>query len=183
MRWQLFIRLEWPMMRSALPALASMIFMLCFTSFATVMALGGGPKSTTLEVAIYQAIRFDFDLPYAGMLALLQLFFCGSFLLLQYRFTPRASGIAAAGSSPFRFTTVGYAGVNLMLGIISTTTAGHYQQWCKQQTTQRLRLGTTLACHPDLTTDCHGRGAVIAAVYRKLAGHQPSPALTTAAPP
>ena len=94
--WQLFIRLEWPMMRGALPALASIIFMLCFTSFATVMALGGGPKSTTLEVAIYQAIRFDFDLPYAGMLALLQLFFCGSFLLLQYRFTPRASGIAAA---------------------------------------------------------------------------------------
>lgn len=85
--WQLFLKLEWPTMRSALPALGSMIFMLCFTSFATVMALGGGPKSTTLEVAIYQAIRFDFDLPFAGMLALLQLLFCASFLLLQYRLT------------------------------------------------------------------------------------------------
>lgn len=91
--WQLFLRLEWPVMRSALPALASMIFMLCFTSFATVMALGGGPKSTTLEVAIYQAIRFDFDLPYAGMLALLQLLFCASFLLLQYRFTSRSTAV------------------------------------------------------------------------------------------
>lgn len=89
--WQLFLRLEWPVMKNALPSLASMIFMLCFTSFATIMALGGGPKSTTLEVAIYQAIRFDFDLPYAGMLALLQLLFCGSFLLLQYRFTTFAS--------------------------------------------------------------------------------------------
>lgn len=85
--WQLFRWLEWPVIRSALPALASMIFMLCFTSFATVMALGGGPKSTTLEVAIYQALRFDFDLPFAGMLALLQLFFCSGFLLLQYRLT------------------------------------------------------------------------------------------------
>lgn len=80
----LFRWLEWPAMRTALPALASLIFMLCFTSFATVMALGGGPSSTTLEVAIYQALRFDFDLPLAGVLALLQLVLCCSFLLLQY---------------------------------------------------------------------------------------------------
>ncbi|GHA07161.1 thiamine/thiamine pyrophosphate ABC transporter permease [Oceanisphaera arctica] len=88
--WQLFRWLEWPVIRSALPALGSMIFMLCFTSFATVMALGGGPKSTTLEVAIYQALRFDFDLPLAGMLALLQLLFCSGFLLLQYGLTKAA---------------------------------------------------------------------------------------------
>ncbi len=81
---QLFRWLIWPAIRGALPGLASLIFMLCFTSFATVMALGGGPKSTTLEVAIYQALRFDFDLPLAGSLALLQLTFCGAFLLLQY---------------------------------------------------------------------------------------------------
>lgn len=100
--WQLFLRLEWPVMRNALPALASMIFMLCFTSFATVMALGGGPKSTTLEVAIYQAIRFDFDLPYAGLLALLQLLFCAAFLLLQYRLTPPATVQHARLESPVR---------------------------------------------------------------------------------
>ncbi|OXY80344.1 thiamine/thiamine pyrophosphate ABC transporter permease [Oceanimonas doudoroffii] len=81
---QLFRWLIWPAVRGSLPGLASLIFMLCFTSFATVMALGGGPKSTTLEVAIYQALRYDFDLPLAGSLALLQLLFCGSFLLLQY---------------------------------------------------------------------------------------------------
>jgi thiamine transport system permease protein len=85
--WQLLRWLEWPAMRGTLPALASMIFMLCFTSFATVMALGGGPRSTTLEVAIYQALRFDFDLPLAGMLAVLQLLFCSGFLLLQYWLT------------------------------------------------------------------------------------------------
>ncbi|WP_116475247.1 thiamine/thiamine pyrophosphate ABC transporter permease [Zobellella maritima] len=83
----LFRWLEWPAIRAALPALASLIFMLCFTSFATVMALGGGPKSTTLEVAIYQALRFDFDLPLAGTLALLQLILCGGFLLLQHWLT------------------------------------------------------------------------------------------------
>lgn len=81
---QLFRWLIWPAVRSSLPGLASLIFMLCFTSFATVMALGGGPKSTTLEVAIYQALRYDFDLPLAGSLALLQLLLCSVFLLLQY---------------------------------------------------------------------------------------------------
>jgi thiamine transport system permease protein len=47
--------------------------MLCLTSFAVVLTLGGGPKSTTLEVAIYQSLRFDFDPKQAVTLALLQL--------------------------------------------------------------------------------------------------------------
>ena len=43
-------------------------FMLCFTSFTIVLALGGGPQNSTLEVAIYQAIFFEFDLPKAALL-------------------------------------------------------------------------------------------------------------------
>ena len=43
----IFRLLEWPLIRGILPGLASLIFMLCFTSFTTVLALGGGPKSTT----------------------------------------------------------------------------------------------------------------------------------------
>ncbi len=50
--------------------------MLYFTSFAIVLTLGGGPKYTTLEVAIYQAILFEFDVPKAGLFALLQFVFC-----------------------------------------------------------------------------------------------------------
>jgi thiamine transport system permease protein len=50
--------------------------MLCLTSFAVVLTLGGGPKSTTLEVAIYQSLRFDFDPVQAVILALLQLSLC-----------------------------------------------------------------------------------------------------------
>ncbi|PSJ44297.1 thiamine/thiamine pyrophosphate ABC transporter, permease protein [Zobellella taiwanensis] len=99
---QLFRWLVWPAVRHALPGLASMIFMLCFTSFATVMALGGGPKSTTLEVAIYQALRFDFDLPLAGSLALLQLLFCGAFLLLQYRLSQPSDRQVHRQSQGFR---------------------------------------------------------------------------------
>jgi len=53
-----------------------LIFSLCCTSFAIVMTLGGGPRATTIEVAIYQALRFDFDLGAAVTLALVQLSLC-----------------------------------------------------------------------------------------------------------
>ncbi len=81
----IFQLLEWPLIRAQLPGLASLIFMLCFTSFATVLALGGGPKSTTLEVAVYQALRFDFDLATAGGLALVQLILTAALLMLQHK--------------------------------------------------------------------------------------------------
>lgn len=81
----IFRLLEWPLIRAQLPGLASLIFMLCFTSFTTVLALGGGPKSTTLEVAVYQALRFDFDLATAGGLALMQLLLTAALLLLQHK--------------------------------------------------------------------------------------------------
>ncbi|WP_421186665.1 thiamine/thiamine pyrophosphate ABC transporter permease [Aeromonas hydrophila] len=81
----IFRLLEWPLIRAQLPGLASLIFMLCFTSFTTVLALGGGPKSTTLEVAVYQALRFDFDLATAGELALVQLILTAGLLMLQHK--------------------------------------------------------------------------------------------------
>lgn len=77
--WQQFRHLEWPYLRKQLPHNIGLVFMLCFTSFATVMALGGGPSATTIELAIYQAIRFDFDLQTGALLALWQLLLCGFF--------------------------------------------------------------------------------------------------------
>ncbi len=74
--WQRWRFLEWPALREALPGTTLLVFMLCLTSFAVVLTLGGGPKSTTLEVAIYQSLRFDFDPARAVVLALLQLGLC-----------------------------------------------------------------------------------------------------------
>lgn len=64
---------EWPILRGLIPGIAGLIFMLCATSFTLVLILGGGPAATTLEVAIYQALRFDFDPGRAVMLSLLQI--------------------------------------------------------------------------------------------------------------
>ena len=77
--WQF---IEWPAIRKSIPALFGLIFLLCFSSFPLVLMLGGGPGVSTLEVAIYTAIRFDFDLAKGGALALLQLVFASSAIIL-----------------------------------------------------------------------------------------------------
>lgn len=81
----LFRLIEWPAMRKVLPGVAGLVFMLCFTSFAVVLTLGGGPKATTLEVAVYQALRFELDLGRAVTLALVQLLLCGAIVLAVLR--------------------------------------------------------------------------------------------------
>jgi len=65
--------IEMPVLRGAAPSALLVIFMLCMSSFAVALALGGGPKSSTIELAIYQALRFEFDLAAAAQLAIVQL--------------------------------------------------------------------------------------------------------------
>lgn len=71
--WSRFRLVDGPVLRPAAASAASLIFLLCVTSFAVVLILGGGPRATTLEVALYQALAFDFDIARAVMLMLLQL--------------------------------------------------------------------------------------------------------------
>lgn len=72
-----FRLIEWPALAGSLPGIAGLVFMLCATSFAVVLTLGGGPSASTLEVAIYQALRFDFDPARAAALTLTQLALTG----------------------------------------------------------------------------------------------------------
>lgn len=91
MGWSKYRLVAWPRIKQQLPHVAGLVFMLCFTSFATVMALGGGPKSTTIELAIYQAIKFDFDLQSGAILALWQMLLCGLLSLCIQRFSKSVS--------------------------------------------------------------------------------------------
>ena len=77
--WRL---IEWPAIRPHLGGIATLVFALCATSFAVVLTLGGGPRSTTLEVAIYQALRFDFEPGRAVALAFVQLALTGTLALM-----------------------------------------------------------------------------------------------------
>lgn len=71
-----FIIVEWNYLRKNIGSVFSLIFMLCFISFSIVLTMGGSPKFSTLEVAIYQAIIFEFNLAKAAILALLQFIIC-----------------------------------------------------------------------------------------------------------
>jgi thiamine ABC transporter, permease protein len=98
-----FRLIEWPAMARAAGGAAGLVFMLCVTSFTLVLVLGGGPGATTLEVAIYQALRFDFDPARAVFLAFLQILLTAAALALL-RLIPapdeEAPLIAAATARP-----------------------------------------------------------------------------------
>ncbi len=69
----LFRLIEAPMLLRILPGTLAVIFAICLTSFAVALTLGGGPRATTIELAIYQAFTFDFDLGRAALLSAAQL--------------------------------------------------------------------------------------------------------------
>jgi thiamine transport system permease protein len=71
-----FKTVDWPAIKSALPHVAALIFLLCAASFITVLVLGG-PQATTLEVAIYQSLRMDFDVSRALTLSVIQIVLSG----------------------------------------------------------------------------------------------------------
>lgn len=68
--------IQGPMLRAQVPGIMAAIFLICLSSFTIALSLGGGPKSSTIELAIYQALRFDFDLGRAAILALVQFALC-----------------------------------------------------------------------------------------------------------
>ena len=87
--------IEAPMLRAVLPGVALVIFLVCLTSFAVVLTMGGGPRATTIELAIYQAVRLDFDLGRAALLALVQLGLGGAAALMALRLGLPEAGFGA----------------------------------------------------------------------------------------
>ncbi|MGC6517921.1 MAG: ABC transporter permease subunit [Candidatus Puniceispirillaceae bacterium] len=81
--------IDWPAIITVLPSVMGLVFLLCFTSFSLVLMLGGGPSVTTLEVSIYTALRFEFNLPKAALLSFIQL--CACLLILGFFTNHRAT--------------------------------------------------------------------------------------------
>jgi thiamine transport system permease protein len=70
--WTVFRRITLPLLRPAIAAATSIVFLFTFTSFGVVLILGGY-QFATLEVEIYQQAVTLFDLPLAAALAVVQL--------------------------------------------------------------------------------------------------------------
>ena len=95
--------LEWPMLRATVPGAFMVIFLICMTSFAVALTLGGGPKATTVELAIYQAFRFDFDLARAASLACVQFALAAIAVALAFRVAKPAAMGAGLDRTPMRW--------------------------------------------------------------------------------
>jgi thiamine transport system permease protein len=70
--WEVFKRVTMPLLRPAVAAAASIVFLFTFTSFGLVLILGGFSYAT-LEVEIYRQAVTLFDLPLAAALAIVQM--------------------------------------------------------------------------------------------------------------
>lgn len=102
-----FRLIEWPVLRQALPGVAGLVFMLCVTSFTIVLTLGGGPRATTLEVAIYQALRFDFDPARAVALTVLQVTLTFVIVFVLTRLGANTAAEVSLSVAPRRFVSAG----------------------------------------------------------------------------
>jgi thiamine transport system permease protein len=113
-----FRLIEWPALRQALPGVAGLVFMLCVTSFTIVLTLGGGPAASTLEVAIYQALRFDFDPARAVALTLLQIALTAAVVAVLSRLGANMTGDASLPVAPRRHIAGSAAGTALDSALI-----------------------------------------------------------------
>lgn len=111
-----FRLIEWPTLRAALPGVAGLVFMLCITSFTIVLTLGGGPAATTLEVGIYQALRFDFDPARAVTLTLLQIALTFVVVLALTRLGANVVGDTNLPVAPRRYLSVN--GTETLLNVV-----------------------------------------------------------------
>jgi thiamine transport system permease protein len=102
-----FRHLEWPMLRAVLPGALATVFTICLTSFAVALTLGGGPAATTLELSIYQALRFDYDLGHAASLAALQFALCTTAAIAVWQLAP-AMGFGAGQDRTYVLAPAGW---------------------------------------------------------------------------
>ncbi|MDB5551530.1 MAG: thiP [Rhizobium sp.] len=101
-RFSLFRFVEWPALIRVVPGIAGLIFMLCVTSFTIILTLGGGPQNSTLEVAIYQALKFEFDPARAMILSFAQVALTAVIFWLLRLFPDPEEDRRGASGRPFR---------------------------------------------------------------------------------
>lgn len=72
-RWTVFRTVTLPRLAPAILSASTLVFLFCFSSFAILLVLGGGPRFTTIEVEIYRRARMTMDPEGAAALSLLSI--------------------------------------------------------------------------------------------------------------
>ena len=116
-RVRVFTQAVLPQLLPSILASFSLIFILCFMSFAIILVLGGGPKNSTIEVEIYRLARINFNIPGACSLAVVQSA-VSLFFLLVYTFFQKKNSHAAASNSDEIFTEKKVSGYSVFFLIL-----------------------------------------------------------------
>ena len=88
--WRVARYVTFPLLRPAMIAASSIVFLFTFTSYGVITVLGG-PRHPTIEVELYRRAVLLGDLPVASALALLQLIAVSALLLWWSRAQARGS--------------------------------------------------------------------------------------------
>jgi thiamine transport system permease protein len=139
--WNVFRKVTLPLLRPAIAAAASIVFLFTFTSFGVVLILGGF-EYATLEVEIYRQAVTLFDLPLAASLAVIQLLGVTGTLYWYSRYQERtarswalesgsnrrrASGRARYGVAAAVTATLGLLAIPLSVLFIRSLGGGYYR--------------------------------------------------------
>jgi thiamine transport system permease protein len=120
--WRVFRTVTLPLLRPAIAAAASIVFLFTFTSFGVVLILGGF-RYATLEVEIYRQAVTLFDLPLAAVLAVAQLVGVTATLYAYSRYQERHAATWALRSDISRPRPRGRDRVLVAATVISTLVA------------------------------------------------------------
>jgi thiamine transport system permease protein len=82
-----------PLIAPTIISASLLIFLYCFTSFAIIQVLGGGPPATTLSVEIYRYANISFDYAHAGIFAAIETFIALIVFLLYMYFDKKSRSI------------------------------------------------------------------------------------------
>lgn len=88
-RWNYFFVVEWPYLKKQVFFIFSIIFILCFNSFSTILTFGGKNNTTTISLAIYQSLNYEYNLGNVAFFSILQIFFCILMLLISQSFSKK----------------------------------------------------------------------------------------------
>jgi len=87
---QVFLHVTLPLLKPAILAASTLVFIFCFSSFGIILILGG-PYYSTIETEIYRQAAHIFNLPLASFLSLIQIVFTFFLMWIYTLFTKKAA--------------------------------------------------------------------------------------------
>ncbi len=160
-----------PQIMPGILASAALIFIFCFTSFAVILVLGGGPRFTTIEVEIYRLAKVSIDFNRASALAIWEaiftIIFMFAYIKLQHRASfaekvelryerPRLSSLLGSAYGP---VVILYLALVFSLIIAPMLAAVHYS--FLEKSTRASQLSYTLDWYKLIFTNARERAVAV----------------------